>query len=65
VETVLKLERKLKAWLDNTPIYLILQWFDTVEGVKVSSKLLSKRWTTEITTRDKLFLDKMGVALPG
>ena len=63
-EAVLKLERKLKSWLDNTPIYLVLQWFDTVEGVKVSSKLLSKRWTTEITTRDKLFLDKMGVALP-
>ena len=63
-EAVLKLERKLKSWLDNTPIYLVLQWFDTVEGVKVSSKLLSKRWTTEITTRDRLFLDKMGVALP-
>jgi len=63
-EAVLKLERKLKNWLDNTPIYLILQWFDTVEGVKVSSKLLSKRWTTEITSRDKLFLSKMGVALP-
>jgi len=63
-EAVLKLERKLKGWLDNTPIYLILQWFDTVEGVKVSSKLLTKRWTTEITARDKLFLDKLGVALP-
>jgi len=64
VESNLKLERKLKNWLNNTPIYLILQWFDTVEGVKVSSKLLSKRWTTEITSRDKMFLDKMGVELP-
>jgi len=62
-EAILKLERKLKSWLDNTPIYIILQWFDTVEGVKVSSKLLSKRWTTEITSRDRLFLDKLGVAL--
>jgi hypothetical protein len=60
----LKLERKLKSWLDNSPIYLILQWFDTIEGVKVSSKLLAKRWSTEITTRDKMFLDKLGVKMP-
>jgi len=60
----IKLEKKLKAWLDDSPIYLVLQWFDTIEGVKVSSKLSSKRWSTEITTRDKLFLDKLGVSLP-
>ena len=60
----LALERKLKSWLENSPIYLVLQWFDTVEDVKVSSKLLSKRWTTEITARDKMFLVKLGVKLP-
>jgi transposase len=60
----LKLEKKLKVWLDDTPIYIVLQWFDTIEGVKVSSKITSKRWTTEITLRDKMFLEKLGVALP-
>jgi len=60
----IKLEKKLKAWLDNSPIYLILQWFDTIEGVNVSSKLSAKRWSTETTTQDKLFLDKLGVKLP-
>jgi transposase len=60
----LNLEKKLKSWLDNTPIYIVLQWFDTVENVNVSSKLHSKRWTTEITQRDKMFLDKLGVNLP-
>jgi hypothetical protein len=60
----IKLEKKLKAWLDDSPIYLVLQWFDTIEGVKVSSKLSAKRWSTEITTRDKMFLDKLGVILP-
>jgi transposase len=60
----LTLEKKLKGWLDNLPIYLVLQWFDTVEGVQVSSKLISKRWTTEITTRDKMFLEKLGVTFP-
>ncbi|GHV48255.1 hypothetical protein FACS1894204_12410 [Synergistales bacterium] len=64
VETNLVLEKKLKSWLDNSPVYLVLQWFDTVEGVKVSSKLLAKRWTTEITLRDRMFLDKMEVILP-
>jgi transposase len=58
----IKLEKKLKTWLDNSPIYIVLQWFDTIEGIVVSSKLTSKRWTTEITSRDRLFLDKLGVA---
>ena len=56
-------ERKLKSWMENTPIYLQLQWFDTVENVKVSSILTSKRWTTEITSRDALYLEKLGVKL--
>jgi hypothetical protein len=60
----LSLEKKLKSWLDNSPIYSLLQWFDTVESVKISSKLVSKRWTTEITSRDRMFLKKMGVTLP-
>lgn len=28
------LESSLKSRLNNTPIYLVLQWFDTVEEVK-------------------------------
>jgi hypothetical protein len=60
----LLIEKKLKSWLDNSPIYLVLQWFDTVDCVKISSKLASKRWTTEITLRDRMFLNKMGVTLP-
>jgi len=60
----LALENKLKRWLDDSSVYLVLQWFDTVEGVEVSTKLMRKRWSTEITLRDKMFLDKMGVSLP-
>jgi transposase len=58
---VLNLEKKLKHWLEESSIHTILQWFDTVEGVSVSSKLAKKRWTTEITQRDRLFLEKLGV----
>ena len=60
-KTNLALEKKLKLWLNNTPIYLMLQWFDTVEDVKVSTKLINKRWTTEITRRDQLLLDYLGL----
>ncbi len=58
---ILKTKKKLLSWMKNTPVYLTLQWFDAVEEVKVSSKLLSRRWTTEITARDRLFLEKLGV----
>ena len=57
----LKLRKKLLSWLKNTSVYLTLQWFDAVEEVRVSTKLRSKRWTTEITERDRLFLEKLGV----
>lgn len=57
----LKLEAKLKTWLSNTPVYLTLQWFDTIEEVRVSTKILSKRWSTEMTQRDRLFLEKLGM----
>lgn len=56
-----KRNAKLLAWLKNTPTYMTLQWFDVIEEVKVSTKLLAKRWTTEITNRNRLFLDKLGV----
>jgi hypothetical protein len=58
---VLDLEKKLKHWLEESSIHTVLQWFDTVEGVSVSSKLAKKRWTTEITQRDSLFLEKLGI----
>lgn len=57
----LTLENKLKSWLENTPIYLQLQWFDVVETVDVSSELMHKRWTSEVTARDRMFLEKLGV----
>ncbi|GAU79996.1 transposase [Fusibacter sp. 3D3] len=54
-------EKKLKSWLDNTPIYLQLQWFDAIEGIEISSALQSKRWTTEMTIRDNLFIQRLGL----
>jgi hypothetical protein len=30
----LALERKLKSWLENSPIYLVFQWFNTLMTLK-------------------------------
>ena len=57
------LESRLLSWLKNTPLYLQLQWFDTVDGVNVSSELKAKRWSTEVTERDQLYLDRLGVKI--
>ena len=51
------------SWMENTPVYLQLQWFDTVEEVKVSSELRNNRWNTEITARDALYLEKLGMSM--
>ena len=56
-------EHELKSWITNTPLYLQLQWFDTVESVNVSVKLKNRRWTSAITARDAMYLDKLGVTL--
>ena len=57
----LDLESKLKTWLNNTPLYLQLQWFDVVETVEISSALRTRRFSTEVTLRDQLYLERLGV----
>lgn len=57
----LKLTKKLASWINNTPLYLQLQWFDTVERVDISTKLHNRRWNTEMTACDALYLRKIGL----
>lgn len=56
-------EEGLRSWMENTPLYLQLQWFDTVEEVNISTELHNKRWNTETTERDRLFLEKLGISV--
>ena len=53
---ILKTTKKLKTWVNNTLLYLQLQWFDTVEQVEISTKLRKRRWNTEVTACDTLGL---------
>lgn len=59
--TDLKTTKKLNSWVNNTPLYLQLQWFDAVESVEISSKLRNRRWNTEVTACDALYLHKIGL----
>ena len=44
-------------------LHAILQWFDVIEEVCVSNRMVEKRWNTESTQRDRLFLSKLGMKL--
>ena len=57
----LKANQKLLTWIKNTPLYIQLQWFDTVENVNISDTLRNKRWNTETTLRDRNYLTRLGL----
>ena len=59
--TDLKTTKKLNSWVNNTPLYLQLQWFDAVESIEISNKLRNRRWNTEVTACDTLYLQKIGL----
>jgi len=57
----LKLEASLKIWLTDTSFSNILRWFDAYETTIVSTKVANRRWNSETTRRDRLFLEKLGM----
>lgn len=57
----LKREMALKAWLDNRSLIQILEWFDAVTERRIQTPFARRRVTTETTSRDQLFLEKLGV----
>ena len=59
----LKKEKVLKAWLNSTSIQEILDWFDAIEKVDVSTEYAKQSWTTEVIERDKLFLKMLGIKM--
>ena len=54
----LKEERQLKNWIRKTSMHNILSWFDAVEEVRMSGK---RKWRTETTKRDRMFVEKLGI----
>ena len=50
-----------KLLLNNKSLQQILMRFDSLETVKAKRKNKTTSWTTELTGRDKLFLQKLGM----
>lgn len=57
----LEAEKKLLDWLNHMSIERLFSWFDCIEETAVDSKLGRRRWMTETTERDRLFLRKLGI----
>ena len=60
-KTVLNGENRLKKWLESRSLKRILNWFDTNNQTIVSRKMEAKKWNSETTARDLLFLEKLGM----
>ena len=60
-KSLLKLEIKLENWLAQRSLAQILDWFDCIETTEVQTVMGSYRWSTESVTRDKLFLNYLGM----
>lgn len=61
---VLDAEKGLRTWLNKRSLHNVLRWFDAYETFEVSSDIRKKKWSTETTKRDRLFLRKLGMDVP-
>ena len=57
----IELEKKLDKWLAQRSLAQILDWFDCIETTNVQSAMGNYRWSTESVSRDRLFLEYIGV----
>ncbi len=57
----MKAEKMLLDWLDKMSIARLFDWFDCIEATAVDTNMGHRRWQTESTSRDQLFLTKLGV----
>ncbi len=58
---ILTAEKQLQSWLENKSLHQILLRFDAIETTTARhyGKFDSRK--TELTTRDRLFLEKLGM----
>ncbi len=60
-KALLKLEKQLAQWIDSHSVAQIYDWFDCVETTTIQNESSKVRWSTESISRDKLFLQYLGV----
>ncbi len=61
-KALIKLENKLKKWLEQRSLAQILDWFDCIETTNVQTAVANYRWSTESVARDQLFMEYLGVS---
>ncbi len=54
-------EKRLLDWLNHMSIERLFAWFDCIEETAVDNSMGRRRWQTETTARDRLFLSKLGI----
>jgi hypothetical protein len=59
----LELESNLKKWLLDTSFANVLRWFDAYETTEVSTAVSKRRWNSETTKRDRLFMENLGMQM--
>ena len=59
----LKAEKRVLSWLNNKSLHQILLWFDAIETTTIRHNKKVYSWTTELTARDRLFLEKLGMEI--
>lgn len=55
---------KLGKWVGSRSLQQILKWFDCTEATTVPTPFGRKRWTTENTQRDRLFVRSLKMTSP-
>jgi len=60
-KALIELEKKLDKWLEQRSLAQILDWFDCVETTQVKTAMGTYRWSNESVSRDRLFLEYLGV----
>ena len=60
-KTNLDAELELRRWLEKRSMHNTLLWFDAYETFVVSTDITKRKWGTESTARDRLFLNKLGM----
>lgn len=57
----LKLERKLRSWLQHTSLVNIIKWFAKLTATSIHHGKKEYLWQPDYIKRDKLFLKKIGL----
>ena len=60
-KTIVKEHKHLLSWLNNTSWFELIKWFDCPETLNLKNAIACARFSPEMTMRDKLFFQHIGL----